>query len=942
MSNTTTINLIGRDEQFKKLDQLLQKALEGKMQVALLSGESGVGKTALMQAFVQRVQASHNNIVAAGSHCEDIAGGQQEPYLPYSQILEQIAQNKQSSRFLTTVRHAISELAPDWLQIVPVAGGWMAAIVKTAQWGWKEAGLQNFDQSQRMVQYVRVMIKVSETIPLVLWIDDLQWADRATLSLTSFLTDEAAKAHILLVIAYRPMDIAGLVNGSQYHPVRQLFAKLKRSKQCVEIQISNFNLEDLDHYLESRQYRFPSEFFKHLYQQSGGNPLFIQEYLVLLHSRHQLHRSVGYHSLAKAQDIPEIPKTLCNVIEQRLDLVDKELFDLLISASIQGQRFSVALLAACLGKKVAEILNQLNFLENRYGLVQELQEESGELPLPPFYQFMHGAIQQVVYQGLSDSQRVHLHHEIAKQITNLLGADTSKFSHELAQHYEKGGQILPACQHHLQAGRNALQVQAWDDALNHGQSIIRLTKTLEQNTDHKNWIIRGYLIIIEAKLWKSNYDDALEICDQAEKLCDIEEQSDLYALILYWRARILTWQGREDLAFRPTKQALDILSKTNRDIELKGELYSRLMWLQRQTHIEQLQRALNDAMVFAQAQKLDRLEADMLRQSAWVALNRNDNPVQALDYAQRALVQAVNKSMRYEEITCRQYIAQSLISLRLYHEALLELEHAKQLAIQRKLTLSVHLVLCRMAIAYVLADENWQKGWETLQSAVNIADQNHFPVCYHGIEIGCFLAISLGKWSEAESMAKRTLQQTPRGQAFYYFRMAELEFARQHYSSTINFCQESLRRFKSIDPDDRSTSRVKPLLGIALVEMGKPIEAQSVLEEALAYWQGRSDCRQASCYIGLGRAKLLSSDGFDQALDHFQKALTLAENDLDLDHPWSAWPIIYMDLAHVYWKIGDISKAQESARFGVDKFTVWEHFLLEQAQTVLMQVSRKV
>src|SRR6266545_1932978 len=113
------MELISRQDQLARLENFLQRVINGQMQIALITGESGTGKTALLDEFILRTQQLHPEFFVACSKCVQITGTIQEAYAPLIQILDQIASGKKNSITWDRLRVGLVELAPDWLQQLP-------------------------------------------------------------------------------------------------------------------------------------------------------------------------------------------------------------------------------------------------------------------------------------------------------------------------------------------------------------------------------------------------------------------------------------------------------------------------------------------------------------------------------------------------------------------------------------------------------------------------------------------------------------------------------------------------------------------------------------------------------------------------------------------------------------------------------------------------------
>ena len=462
--------LIARDEQLNQLNRILQTALGSSLQIVFVTGEAGAGKTVLIDAFIEQVRRRVPELLTAGSKCHAIAGGHQEPYLPFVQILSALVADKEDNALTSGLRRIVTDVAPDWIAVIPIVGDVIAAGTRTIQAAQREFSEQGtgIDTQRRMVQYTNVLNQIAQTVPLLLWIDDLHWSDSATLNLISFLADHASESRIMLIAAYRPTDIIDTPHG-QPHPAKPLVSKLKRYQQCLEVPVPNFSRADVESLLSLSRHQFPEPFVERLWRHSGGNALFVRQYITLLHARRLLKRERGSFVLAQSEIEIDIPTTVQAVIEQRLGLIDQDMRRMLSVASVQGERFTSRVLTNLLSTSELDVLEKLNLLARTHHLIHELSSQPLISKVGTQYQFIHVLIQQVLYNNLSAGQRRHLHLTIAQLLETLYGQEASQHAADIAIHFERGGDLARAIEYHLQASRNALDVLALDDALDHAE-----------------------------------------------------------------------------------------------------------------------------------------------------------------------------------------------------------------------------------------------------------------------------------------------------------------------------------------------------------------------------------------------------------------------------------------------------------------------------------------
>lgn len=267
-------SLIAREQYVDILMSTVDKAVLGSLQASFITGEAGIGKTTLLNYFLEIAKSRYPGLIIIGGKCHNLSGGYQEPFLPFVQILSSLSSKKYKN--WERLRRGVVELAPDWIQIIP-GGDLVAAIIKTAQWTGKEiSGGEDIKNNKRyMIQFVNFFTEIAKETPLLIWLDDLQWADNATINLLSFFVDKAQSSPIMIVGVYRSNEI----DQMGLHPIRRLTNNFSRLYGYKEINLHRFSFQDISNYLRYSNHNFPEDSVTALLKLSGGNPLFIREYI---------------------------------------------------------------------------------------------------------------------------------------------------------------------------------------------------------------------------------------------------------------------------------------------------------------------------------------------------------------------------------------------------------------------------------------------------------------------------------------------------------------------------------------------------------------------------------------------------------------------------------------------------------------------------------------
>ena len=671
--------LIGRENYLQGLLSILKNSRK-RMQVCFLSGEAGVGKTALLNSFIENAKSMYPDLLVAGSKCHGITGSHPEPYLPFAQILGELSE-KETSKYWEKIQKGIVELAPDWIQIIP-GGSFLAAIIKTAQWGRRElVGSENLRHEQRyIVQYANALRELSKLAPLLIWIDDLQWADNATLDLISFLTDQIKDSGVLLVLNFRSHD----TEYEELNSIRKLRGRLNRLSNFSEFELKNFTIVELREYLNVTQHSFPEDFANRLQDLSGGNPLYIREYVNLLHAKHLVKRVSGKFFLVNETVSPEIPQNLINLIKERLSIIDKDLRRVLAFASVQGERFGANAISFILKSPELDVIEKLNLLDRVHNLIKELEQENLIVKLGVEYQFIHALVQQVLYSDLSVGQKHILHSAIGEWMEDVYGALVNRYAADIAPHYEKGGKYEKAIYYYFLACENAISVLALDDAVLYAEAADLLLKDLPDDNMSREYSIDLLLIFARIHCLRAEFDSALKCCVNGQALSH-KNFYEKHARFLYWHSMILDNMGNHNDAITPVLQALELSQEFQLSPDIVGALNIRLGSFYQRLPLKDVEDALERAMLIAEENFLIGIKLNALLQKEAVVINRRDNPEEALSLGYMALGIAQSNNLLHEQIRCRRAIARTCRELKRGDEALVH--NIEAVALSKKLGL---------------------------------------------------------------------------------------------------------------------------------------------------------------------------------------------------------------------------------------------------------------
>jgi DNA-binding winged helix-turn-helix (wHTH) protein/tetratricopeptide (TPR) repeat protein len=447
-------NIVGREAAFSQLDGLLEKAVRGRRQVIFITGEAGIGKTTLVDAFQHHASRISNLRLARGQCIEGF--GDKEAYYP---MLEAIASLLRGAADDSLVQ-ALERQAPTWLAQFPFA-------VKLEQREWLRQEVLGSTQGRMVREICEVLDAMTAETPLLLILEDLHWADSSTLDLISVLARRRDPARLLLIGTYRPVDVV-----LSQSPLKAIKQDLTVRNLCHEIAIERLEESHVAEYL-ANEFAFadsslPAGLAKVIHRHSGGNALFMVGIVRDMVNRGLIARNHGEWALtASVEDIdPGIPETLQQMVDIQFDRMSAEEKRVLQCSSVSGERFPVWAAAVLTGSSSAtaeEICEKLARREQfiRFAGIHQAADGSDSL----CYEFLHALYRQALYRGLSEPIRAGFHLRLGRQLMASYAAGKHELASEVALHFEKGRDYEQAACCLIVAAENASRRLALGDAI---------------------------------------------------------------------------------------------------------------------------------------------------------------------------------------------------------------------------------------------------------------------------------------------------------------------------------------------------------------------------------------------------------------------------------------------------------------------------------------------
>jgi predicted ATPase/predicted Ser/Thr protein kinase len=447
-----TVSLVGREVELARLQGWFEKARRGQRQVVFVTGEPGIGKTSLIEAFLARVANEPGLWMARGQCLEQY--GASEAYLPVLEALAQLCRGPSRQRLVTLLRRQ----APLWLQQMP----WLTSSDERDQLQRATLGATRERMLREMAEFLE---SLTADALLVLVMEDLHWSDYSTLDLIALLARRPGTARLLLLGAYRPLEVS-----LSSHPLRAINQELRMHKQCAELPLGFLSEGAVAEYLAARfpGSELPAELVRMIHQRTDGNPFFIVNVVDYLIAHGLIVESDGQWELSGKVEKLEVgvPEDIREVIEKQIERLGREEQRVLEAASVAGAEFSALVVAAGLEEDVVWVEERCEELQRR----QQFLRAAGTVELPDGrvttrYGFIHMLYQNALYERVVATRRAALHQRIGEQEEMVYGERAGEIAAELAMHFEQGRDFQRAVKYLHQAAENAARRYAYQDTV---------------------------------------------------------------------------------------------------------------------------------------------------------------------------------------------------------------------------------------------------------------------------------------------------------------------------------------------------------------------------------------------------------------------------------------------------------------------------------------------
>jgi tetratricopeptide (TPR) repeat protein len=905
--------IVAREHEMKQLNSALDKTMDGQGRVIFVSGGPGRGKTVLMEAFARQAMDTHANLLVASGNCNAYSGIG-DPYLPFRDIMAMLTGDvelkwdsgavtrEHASRLweaFPIAANALLDHAPNSLDVLVhgkdlLSRAAIFELTSSAPWPLQiaelvkhqQASMKIFERSYLYQQITNMLQAIAKQQPLLLIMDDMQWADTASISLLFHLGRRLAESasKILILCAIRPEEVFSGREGER-HPLVKLLNEFKRSFGDEWVELVHAEEQDarkfVDAILDIESNKLPESFRVAMLQRTGAHPLFTVELLRAMQERGDLFKDEkGYWVEASKLDWNLLPTKVEAVIEERIERLDPTLQEILTIASIEGESFTAEVVAEVQEQNKSDLLRQLSMsLEQQHRLVREQEGLEINGRYLSRFKFSHVLFQNYFYKRLCQGERRILHTSVANAIEKLYGSQLNVMAVQLAHHLHQAGDYCRAFLYYIHAAERAANIYANDEAITHYSQAIDLASKvspdaislatiyqergrvyeilgkfnlalndLETGLEFSNKVddhlVKWRILVDLGKLWSSrDYNLTKGYFEKALNLARSIGTPENLSESLNWIGNWHTNADESQIAVMYHQEALAIVEKLNIPQELANTMdllgITNLMGGNFRACIKNYKRSI---ALFRELGDRSRLVSSLTGRAATFSMLAflASVPTSSLSQASHDIKEAIQIASEIGSASDESwaYWASGLAHTVSGHfgEAIIHLEKGLQLATEiehSEFIVGNRFALGALSIELFDLDQAVDHLKESLDIAENLDSRTLTHISY-GALAGVYLAqdsITLAQNCLDDVISDQTAMDTV-GKRYCWVRRAEIAFAQEDPEFALDIINRLISTAPGIEPDDVITF-LWMLKGKSLTRLGLYNQATTFLTAAI-------------------------------------------------------------------------------------------------------------
>ena len=537
-----TMPIIGREKALAFLREKVDAALQGKGSVVFVTGPAGIGKTRLVWEL--RDHAARRGCQWLGSKYEKSGS---YPYGAWVDMLRGYLQQRDAKALRILMGPYATQLASAFPE-VPHVNSTLSVAPQDSE----------IERSHRLEAWTHLFIQISREAPLVLCLDDVQWA--GSLELLPHLARNIGNQRVLMLVAYRDDEL-------KISPtLAKTVLEMNRERLFHPLPLDPLEQDEVAQLISQKiENTMAPRLVEVIYQRTHGNPFFVEEFLRLLQERKLIVHTAAGVDLREAASL-ELPESVKAVISERVERLGKNAVELLRMASVIGREFPLRVLEEFAGQKEEDVIGVMDGCEEA-GVIASMREMGEEK-----YAFTHDLLQEALCESIGPARRRRYHLHIGEITEKLYAARLEDWYEALAYHFQKGNEVEKAVTYSHRSGVKAASHHAYREAVLHFEQALRALEHLPEGRQKLEQAIAIRIDLGPALIAIGSYlaPDVEENYSQAKKLCVRlgESASTQLFPVLWTLSRIHHWRGDLRAARQLAEQLLSLACREQDSLRL--------------------------------------------------------------------------------------------------------------------------------------------------------------------------------------------------------------------------------------------------------------------------------------------------------------------------------------------------------------------------------------
>ncbi len=549
---------VAREAELVRMHAITEQAMSAGGSVCFVTGEPGSGKSTLLEEFTRQALIEYPDLIFAAGDCNPQTGTV-DPYLPFREIMSDLTgagkahtdksdESAGASRFFQAAARLLTEHGPDLIDIFVPGGALVTRIGVQAASRFRSAkqsgssdapgkilqGAGDLDQTHLLEQYTNVILALAEKQPMILLLDDLHWADEASINLLFHLSRRLGTAKVLIIGAYRAHEIT-LGRDGKRHPLEATLNELKRYHGDIWIDLEKLDVDAkrqfVNQVLDEECNVDDDAFRAALLEKTGGHALFTIELVQYFKERNFLRLSEhGKWEVSPDLSWDGLPARVEGVISERTNRLDSAQYELLTAAAIIGESFAAETLAGMLKLDLRDVVRSLSGpLSKTHALIRAEGFERLAGQRMSLYGFKHNLMHKFFYDSVDEIERSFLHEEAALVMESIFEADTGVVAVQLARHFTSAEITDNSIKYLLLAAYQAHAAYAQKEAIAHCDKALGILQNSPAGEFSSQWLdsIRTEIYTLLGKVLERtgefeaarlNFENAIDITAESNRL----------------------------------------------------------------------------------------------------------------------------------------------------------------------------------------------------------------------------------------------------------------------------------------------------------------------------------------------------------------------------------------------------------------------------------------